>query len=301
MKMVNSFTYFCLVYIIGIHVHTVLSYPFQELPGNISECFLLPPFQTCLGIKDTCPDVPSGYYRIYENSEDSHKVYCNMGTLCGDTKGGWARVAYLDMSSSGAKCPMGLRLYETSGIRACGRYPSGGCQSVVFSSYNIGYSKICGRVIGYQKGSPDGLGHTTHNLNDNYVDGVSITRGNPRKHIWTFMAGLHENDFWRNGEHECPCAPNTPIKPPSFVGNDYFCESGNPQKFVVTKFYKNDPLWDGKQCGLIEKACCNAPGIPWFYKELQHPTTDDIELRICGNQHTNDEDTPLSFYEIYVK
>jgi hypothetical protein len=29
--------------------------------------------------------------------------------------------------------------------------------------------------------------------------------------------------------------------------------------------------------------------------------TDDLELRVCGNQGTHDEDTPISYYEIYVK
>ena len=29
-----------------------------------------------------------------------------------------------------------------------------------------------------------------------YVDGVSITRGYPRQHIWTFMAAIQENSFY---------------------------------------------------------------------------------------------------------
>ena len=49
------------------------------------------------------------------------------------------------------------------------------------------------------------------------------------------------------------------------MGNDYFCESGGASTA--------DPLWDGKQCGLIEEACCNVTGIPWFHKAPKHPTT----------------------------
>ena len=31
----------------------------------------------------------------------------------------------------------------------------------------------------------------------------------------------------------------------------YFCESGNPTNWDLTTFHTADPLWDGKQCGLI--------------------------------------------------
>ena len=45
------------------------------------------------------------------------------------------------------------------------------------------------------------------------------------------MASLHESFFnGAGGGEECPCAPKadyTPV-PQSFVGNDYFCKSGNP-------------------------------------------------------------------------
>ena len=263
-----------------------------------------PLLHSCEEIKSTWPDSPSDYYIIADTAGHARHVYCNMERLCGDSKEGWMRVAYLNMSDSTEDCPQKFKLYEANGIRACGRQSSQGCQSVKFPSYSISNSQVCGRVIGYQKGSPDGFdpfGPPVNDLNREYVDGVSLTRGNPRQHIWTFMAALHENKFLSTGVHECPCASNSPVRPPSFVGNDYFCESGNPVNFDVTTFHTADPLWDGKQCGLKEKACCNAPGIPWFHKVFQQPTTDYIELRVCGDQGIADEDIPVSFYEIYVK
>uniref|UniRef100_A0A1X7T8T2 Uncharacterized protein n=1 Tax=Amphimedon queenslandica TaxID=400682 RepID=A0A1X7T8T2_AMPQE len=49
---------------------------------------------------------------------------------------------------------------------------------------------------------------------------------------------------------------------------------------------------------LLEATCCAASGIPWFHRDYGSTTTTDyIELRVCG--YTN-EDTPVSFYEIYV-
>lgn len=67
------------------------------------------------------------------------------------------------------------------------------------------------------------------------------------------------------------------------------------------QLYPDDPLWDGEGCGGDEGPCCNVPGIPWFHKVLPSPTTDYIELRVCADQGTGDEDTPVSLYEIYVK
>ena len=150
---------------------------------------------------------------------------------------------------------------------------------------------MCGRVIGYEQGSTDAL----------YVDGVSITRGYPRQHIWTFIAALQENSFYSNGFSECPCAPNSPVTVPSFIGNDYYCESGNPGMWDLTTFHYSDPLWDGQQCGLIEEECCNVTGIPWFHKPLQQPTTDYIELRVCCDQEISNEDVPINLVELYTK
>ena len=51
-------------------------------------------------------------------------------------------------------------------------------------------------------------------------------------------------------------------------------------------------------CGMyssLEGACCTAPGLPWFHKVLNITTTDYLELRVCGDQDSN-EDSPVSFY-----
>ena len=261
---------------------------------------------SCEEIKTKWPDSPSDYYFIADEIGHVRQVFCKMEPLC-NSNGGWMRVAYLNMSDPTEECPPGFGLYDENGTRACGRPPSspgGYCQSVKFPSYNIDYSQVCGRVIGYEYGNPDAI-HSrpgaNYGFNAAYVDGVSITRGKTRQHIWTFMASLQENSFDANGVTECPCAPKSPLTVPSFIGNDYFCESGNPNNFWEYNVLYTDPLWDGKQCGLIEKACCQAPGLPWFHKTLLSPTTDYIELRVCGDEPTTNEDSPVGYYEIYVK
>ena len=115
------------------------------------------------------------------------------------------------------------------------------------------------------------------------------------------MAAVHEKYFSVKGDSCCPCAPNSPVTVPSFIGNDYFCESGCPGQYQKNVFYSGDPLWDGEQCGQIEKACCLAPGLPWFHKTLNSPTTDYLEMRVCGDEAAGNEDSPVAYYEIYVK
>ena len=45
--------------------------------------------------------------------------------------------------------------------------------------------------------------------------------------------------------------------------------------------------------------CCTNPKMPWFMKTYNETTTDDIELRVCGNQGYS-EDTPLDIIKLYV-
>ena len=35
--------------------------------------------------------------------------------------------------------------------------------------------------------------------------------------------------------------------------------------------------------------------------ELPSSSTDDIEVRICGNEGTDNEDTPIELMEIYIQ
>ena len=270
---------------------------------------------SCKEIGEKWPGSISGYYKVINKIGSPAYVYCNMEELCG-SGGGWTRLAYLDMSDSTQNCPSGFRLYQSGGVRACGRPVSskGSCTSVQFPSNGISYSQVCGRVVGYQYASPDAAdrligGLQSHNdINSYYVDGVSITRGSPRQHVWTLMAGLLESTYFvttNDHRYNCPCAQGSPQSSTlqSFIGNDYFCESGNPDDGIYQSIlYTSDPLWDGKGCGSLEGDCCTSrPSLPWFNKVLSTASTDYLELRVCGDQSTNDEDTPVSFYELYVK
>ena len=213
--------------------------------------------------------------------------------------GDWVRIAYLNMSDPDQQCPNAWRGYSDP-VRSCGRPVTSrsSCATVYFSSNGKQYSSVCGRALGYQKGSPDGFGSTDFDttLDGIYVDGISMTHGSPRTHIWTFAAGLYTGEN-RNGNN-CPCEGGR--QQPDYVGGNFFCGSGDhdPQ-FELHKFYDQDPLWNGANCPNTTGCPFNSP--PWFSTKLPVPTYDDIEVRICGDQSTGDEDTPLQFLEIYIQ
>ncbi|XP_019859268.1 PREDICTED: uncharacterized protein LOC109587462 [Amphimedon queenslandica] len=254
-----------------------------------------PFFTSCYDILQKFPDSPSGYYRIVGFS---HKVYCHMSNLPNTDEKGWIRIAYLDMWNT-KDCPSGFKFFDFNGVRACGRpySPCNSCTNTYFQVQDFKYSQIHGKLVGFQVGTTDGAHGTAFNINSGYVDGVMLTHGRTRKHIWTFIAG-QDNDGNRN---YCPCAKwyAHPKAVPSFVGNDYYCEGGSHHSPAIPHyFYRNDPLWDGLRCGTSEEACCKPP---WFSKTINPPTSDSIELRLCLDEGSDNEDVLLKGYQIYIR
>ena len=226
-------------------------------------------------------------------------------TVCGGP--GWTQIAYLNMGLPSHECPGGWMEYTNDSLRLCGR-PTGGSQSVSanYSSQGIEYHNVCGRVRGYQFGLT--IPFTTSAFvnftldSPYYVDGISITHGQvPRSHIWTFATGVHEGYSIGDSSQVCPCAnPNPALYPsPSFVGNNYFCESGT-ETYDGIQLYSSDPLWDGQGCGETT-VCCSFNSPPWFTVELPTPTTDDIEVRICNGIAVEFADARVELFEIYVQ
>ena len=151
---------------------------------------------------------------------------------CGD--GLWYRVAYLNMTDPSQQCPPTWRLYNDSGVRACGRpVTSGASCPATFYTTGRQYNKVCGRVTGYQVSTTDAFyanrRSITRNADDNYVDGVSITHGNPRSHIWTFAAGFTEGGQPTSSQRrvDCPCSQEGAAQAPMYIENNYYCESGS--------------------------------------------------------------------------
>ena len=154
---------------------------------------------------------------------------------------------------------------------------------------------------GYQDSSTDAFDPFTrgHNTIDTfYVDGVSITHGSPRRHLWTYANGLSE--LYGYEPSCCPCArsnPNDRSDVPSFVGEHFYCESGFSGTTFHNRVVWEDPLWDGQNCVAPGNKCCEQYG--WFYRNVSS-SIDDIELRICADDTSSYEDTLVNRYEFWV-
>ena len=224
---------------------------------------------------------------------------------CGGT-GGWRRVANLNMANPSTTCPSGWTLTSLS-KRTCGRSTSGGrsCDPVTFQVSGGEYSKVCGRARGYQYGATLAFfAHVVYTIDEAYVTGLSITHGTPRQHIWTYAAGITEPQY-QSGVSTCPCGTTNfnywQSKVPSFVGSDYFCESGiNRAWSYSTQFFPDDPLWDGENC-VASSTCCSYNNPPYFVKALSEPTDDDIEVRLCNYHSAFGSDVPIELLELYVQ
>ena len=202
------------------------------------------------------------------------------------------------------QCPDGLELIVESGKRLC-RRPGGttaghGCNSVIFSVNGRHYSKVRGKVIGYQYGHIDGFssGNIFDSNSSAPVDGISITYGqNPRNRIWTYAVGRTETST-SSGSGHCPCTHSYAVaNVPPFIGNDYYCDTGS-RSVPTQRLYLENPLWDGQGCGPTS-TCCDDPYLPWFVKDLGQVTNDDIEFRVCHDG--TDEYVAIEIIEIYVE
>ena len=280
---------------------------------------------TCEIIFNTDPSNPTGYYlKLNAGKLTVDVMYCDMDQigpkpkknknmrLCGKD-GPWIRIGYLNMGESFQNCPSNWEEYTTGRIRTCQRKSSGpSCDSVIIPSNGKQYTEICGRVVGYQYGKTTTVYSHPQDINSYYVDGVSITRGTPRQHVWTLMAGINENiDTSYGPYYQCPCRTGgSNFNVQSFIGNDWYCESGSTDEvmniFQRPRSYMSDPLWDGKSCPNDESPCCAqkqgqpAPQ-PWFHKVIPSGTKDDLEIRICDQVDKFSADVLVTMYELYIK
>ena len=85
-------------------------------------------------------------------------------------------------------CPSPLRLTTFGSNQLCEKNSGHSCASVTISVDGQSYTQVRGKVAAYAYKTPDAfrrLGGAGSGINDPYVDGISITYGSPRNHVWT--------------------------------------------------------------------------------------------------------------------
>ena len=261
----------------------------------------LNPASSCQQLAQDHPHAAtSDYYWVTNGTMQPVRVYCDMDQHCCNSTGGWVRVANIDMTDPNQQCPPGCR--QRTDFRSC---DSIGCTSITLPSHGFEYRQVCGRIRAYQYAYTRAFYpyyySRSRTIEDRYVYGMSLTHGRqPRQHIWTFASALSE---YYSNYFACPCTrtnqPYTGYVPP-FIGEDYFCDTAvnATQRFPsIGVLYTDDPLWDGQGCGQ-NSTCCSFNRPPWFCKEFPQPTTDDLELWVCGDRYGS---TPFDQIEIYIQ
>jgi len=259
---------------------------------------------SCKDIADNNPETrdKSGYYRVNNNQW----TYCNMMIpMCGD--GEWTKVISINITAGDA-CPIGWLKERNSGITFCrinvSNIIGNTCTSAIFPTNGTSYQKVCGRAKGYQKGQTlafhgDSL-YREATIDTFYADGLLLTYGRPRQHIWTYTAGSFDNRTDGNfSSYNCPCNMDGGTPSPSFVGMDYYCESGASDGASYNSFFFDDPLWDGSGC--ITSRCCDNCSQPWFSKHLGGATTSDIEARLCSAGESSQRLVVIVELELYIQ
>ena len=82
---------------------------------------------------------------------------------------------------------------RVNGVPVCANNNNDCVSADEFTSYT--WTQVCGRIRGYQQGCTHAFerynSDSSLSIDDNYVDGVSITTKTiPRQHIWTYAAGV---------------------------------------------------------------------------------------------------------------
>ena len=225
------------------------------------------PAPSCQAIHKLHPSFKSGYYWVTSSNGSSICIYCDMAKSCNNFTGGLTRVAVLNDETRPSICTGDFIINRNT--RCVRRSAEPGCSHIIFPLMNMSYSHICGTVESSWFGYPDGYigsGRSpSTTINDNYVDGISLTYGKEtsRTHIWTFIAD----------DRSCP------NNIPDYVGNN-------------------------NTCLLHENSCSSSPNScsPSFFRKLEQPVTEDIEMRLCRDQHRVSDHEGIHFgnMEIYV-
>jgi len=247
----------------------------------------------CQEILASNPGAATGEYAIDPDGDGPKPevtVYCEM-EMAG---GGWLRIANIDTSVS-SDCP-GAWTYD-GGQKVC-RRPGGNCHSATMSALGVEWSEVRGRALAYQYSSMDAFHmYNPFALDGPYVDGISITHGSPRKHIWTYAVGISQDGNYP--DYNCPCSKYPGGGPPGFVGVNYYCESGSSGDWTTT-WYSGDTLFDGAGCPAGNN-CCSNNSLPWFQRDLGDDTTGDVEARLCSDQDPGNEDIGVKLFELFIR
>ena len=217
--------------------------------------------------------------------------FCSCSHRCKCGPGDWVKIGSLNPLDS---CPSGFMSENIGGAQVCWKEEAG-CTSFSFEA-GQDYRAVCGVATAYAYGSPDAFGynHTPdETIDEAYVDGISITYGSPRQHLFTYAATMTLD--------ACPCKGGKPG--PVFVNNNTYCgdQALAPGENWERKWYTNTVLWHAASDCSDDDITCRDDYRPWFSVQTASSTSDAVEIRSCQDQAYNDEALGIASMEIYIR
>ena len=207
--------------------------------------------------------------------------------------GSFRLIYSLDMTRPNESCTDALTLQTFESQRLCGKKFGFRPNHITVPVNGQSYQQLRGRVIAYQVGTTDAFHKFSDSscisIDDVYVDGISITRGQtPRLHVWTHALGQRGG-----GKSSCPSSGGQ--IPPQFIGENYFCSAGNPASSGARKcVVYPTPLWSNILGNLEDNDL-------YFGVSFRDPTTEDLEIRVITDETRGNEDIYIQSIDLYVR
>ena len=120
-----------------------------------------------------------------------------------------------------------------------------------------------------------------HSIDDNYVDGFSLTLGQGfgnRSHLYSWAIGL----YTVNSAYSCPDQGGA--NPQAFVGSNYSCDTGNPDSSWTKKWYSKI-LFSSDVASIT----------------LNSPSSSMIEGRLMSDQDSGNENIGILTFELRIR
>ncbi|OGQ18348.1 MAG: hypothetical protein A2138_20615 [Deltaproteobacteria bacterium RBG_16_71_12] len=205
--------------------------------------------------------------------------------------GGWARLLRY---AEGDACPTGW----TAAPRGCTR---GGSSASTFVTPPYAFSEMRGVVRAFGFGVSDAFAAGILDIEGPYVDGLAVTRGVPRRHVFSFAHGITDAyaTSGTGAAPNCPCDGGAAAPP--FVGLDYRCEAPADGEVSGVRVWDNvDLLFDGADIG--DPLCvAAAETAPDFTVVLPEVSADVVELRIVANGGATNENIDVVAVDLWVR